>query len=212
MIEQVEAPPLSASLGHFKAEATGRAAQLRQQRHRRVGGAVAGAMALLLAGSLAVHPGWWVQHTSTTASKPPGKASGLSPTSTDSESAGQAFSPVPARNAAPTSSNVYSIVNKPSGITASNLSTNMNLAVVLRAPAKGHWGTAFVSQGKGTVLTFLSQTEASGGGIRANFKATQPGTAKVTVPLIGRPPASWRATIIVSRTGAPACTPSGTCR
>ncbi len=204
----MQAPPPSSSIGHFRAEVDRRAEALGRRHRRTIGGGVAAVVLIVLATSSIVVVGATVSHrtTSPTAGRAP---TGRGPTPVaGGPRAGNAGA---FGGAASGPSDVYWINDQPSGYVGTGVLTGMNVTVLLPAPGTGRWGRAAVTSGSGSVLTFYGQWAYGAEGVQATFKAHRLGTATIAIPLLGDPAGSWHATIIVTGLDAPACSPNGVC-
>jgi hypothetical protein len=210
---ELPAPPLSSSIGHFRAEVDRRADALGHRRRRTIGGgAVAIALVALATSSILVAGG------------------GSTPPQTSSSTAGRVLAPieggraggVPAGTAgtlggaanggaANGPSDTYFIIDRPSGYVGTGVLTGMNVTVLLPAPGTGRWGRALVTKGRGSVLTFSGQSVDGAGGVQVTYTAHRLGTATIAVPIRGDPAGSWQATIMVTGKSAPTCSPQGVC-
>lgn len=181
----VEVPPLSASLDHFRAEVGRRAEVIDRRRRRVVGGSLAGVVLVALAVSVAViTPGSAPPRTAAPSASAP------LPSATGTEG-GSLSGPA----------HVYTIDNRASGFTASGVVTGTEVAVELAAPVHGRWGRARVTAGSATVLALSGQRASAAGGVVVTLEARGPGRATVLVPLVGGPAASWTGTVLVDGSG-----------
>jgi hypothetical protein len=167
---------------------------------------VAGALAVVVVGSLAaVHAGG-PAHVSASGTMGAPRATGLpapAPTSTADAAGATSASPQLSTGQSTNSGQFgadapgsFAVIDaKPTG---SSVTVGMGVQVLVVLPTDGStWGTATVTQGRGTVVTVVSQHQA-GGRTDVVLRTHGPGTASVVVPAVGGSSAPWHGTVVVT--------------
>ncbi len=202
---EVDIPPPSSTLDHYRAEVERRARDLGLRRRRRTAGALAAAVAVVV---VAVSVGTVDQpaplRTATGSSAATHAGAGLPraasrptaalPAPVASNQATGAVNGTP--DFAPSgSTDSVTIDERPSGFVATT-GVDRDVLIILADPTGG-FGRTEIARGSTTVVSLVSQSWA-GGTVRIVVRTNRPGRASFSVPYPGRPAASWHGTIVVT--------------
>lgn len=206
---ELEAPPLSGSMEHYRLQVKERAASLARRRHSLAGGAIVasvlvGAAVLTVVGigtsPTGVHRSAALHRT---ASAPGPGLTGSTPTGPFGVKGSNRPGPAHTSSAAPQDDSAGAatdsrrVVDPPSGST-NRAVAGTDMTVVLPGPARGRWGGARVVTGKDSILSFVHQAVDPGGGVQITLKPLKEGVASLEVPCIGNPTGSWHGTVKVT--------------